>query len=207
MDTKTPPVVCVVDLVDLSAQVNGSDIYVCSNFYWVNYERYYISSEELVSTGVIGPEIMVHPDIVDPLMVANRNLFESNGLVLSVKEGFRPPALYHLVYRKKVERDGEKAANAIYNITDMPHASGRVVDVVLFDPNLGQEVWMRDGTYGDQAKFFGFHALAGEVPNEIYHGLQLLMAQTMQGVGFRFGSREEYFHWEYRPDDLPTILS
>ncbi len=167
------------------------------NFYWYRHESVKITKEEVMETGVTDGNVLIHREIIPALVCAQKRLM-FDGYGICIKEGWRPEALYKLIYKRRVERNGQKEADSIFNMKDMFHASGKSVDVVLWDFKKGEEVQMRDCNDGVPAFFYGFYEDMKDEKARMYHELQTLLKVAMFQAGFEFGTKREYFHYNFK---------
>ena len=170
------------------------------NFYWHKYEAKGLSKEDITEAGLTSDRVEVHRDIIGPLVAVNK-LFGEQGLELFVKEGYRSKALYNIIYRRRVEKFGQAETDKLLNMQDMPHADGRSVDVSLWDPIADREVFMRRGEDGLDALFVDFYKARADAEGRRYQELQEWVIDVMQDHGFRLGTKREYFHFDYRPQE------
>lgn len=177
------------------------------NFYWYRHESVGITKEEIIKTGVVDGNLLVHKDIIPALVLAQEILMRDAGCGLCIKEGWRPELLYKLIYNKRVERNGQEEADSIFNMEDMFHASGKSVDVVLWDFEKGEEIQMRDYSDGVPAFFYGFYKDMKDERAMEYHKLQTLLRDVMFEVGFDFGTKLEYFHFNFVKQILRNYIS
>src|SRR3989344_7350710 len=147
-----------------------------SNFYWQKGNEIGLSKEELEKVGLTGDRIQIHEDMVEPLLFADKKLQE-HGYRLYITEGYRSKELYELVNQKMIEIIGEKEKNRILNIKDMPHASGKSVDVALWKDR--EVMRLHDKTDGINGYFVGFY----KGKNDEYQRLQELLIGMMQNTG------------------------
>ena len=174
-----------------------------SNFYWEKRESYGISDEEMQRIGIFDSRAQIAETIVAPLLTAHEK-FRRQGYQLFIKEGCRPRALYELMYAKRIEKFGKQATDKIINMRDMPHATGKTVDVALLDLETGKQIYMRRAEDGDAAFFVDFYKTKSDALSSQYHHLQELTIGIMQECGFRLGTKREYFHFDYRPELPPN---
>jgi D-alanyl-D-alanine dipeptidase len=162
-----------------------------SNFYWKKGNEIGLSKEEIENVGLTGERIQIHKDLIEPLLNADKEL-QTYGYRLYVTEGYRSKELYELVNRKMIEIMGEKEKERILNIKDMPHASGRSVDVALWKD--GEVKRLHDKSDGINGYFVGFY----KEKNDEYQKLQEMLIEIMQSNGFKLGTKGEYFHFNYQ---------
>jgi len=170
-----------------------------SNFYWGKAEQYGITKDELKSIGLTDDRVLLHQDLIKPLLDVEDELQKQN-YRLFIKEGYRSKELYKLVYQKRVVQFGKEKTDSLMNISDMPHAMGKSVDVVLLDLKTNTEVSMRDPKDGTDALFTNFYRDRTDKQSQEHQRLQDLLINIMQKHGFRLGKLREYFHFDYRPD-------
>jgi len=166
------------------------------NYYWVRREMYDLSIEELNSVGVFDEYAYVDESIIDPLLSAQKSL-EHLGYQLIVKDAYRSPELYQLVFQKRSKKFGEEQTKKILNTITMPHTKGTVVDVNLIDKNTGKELQLRDKGDGTNAFFVGYYKNSSNDQHKEFNRLQELLANTMLTNGFKFGTKNEFWHFEY----------
>ena len=78
-------------------------------------------------------------------------------------------------------------------MSDMPHASGKSVDVALWDPQENKEVYMRDSKDDPDALFLDFYRDKTDEQSRYFQKLQDFVVQTMRSNGFDIGKKNEYF--------------
>lgn len=167
------------------------------NYYWVRNEMYNLTHDELRSVGVVDARCQVSEEIIELLKRADDALRE-NGYSLMVKDGYRSPELYRLVYQKRVDQFGKEETDKILNVVTMPHASGKVVDIALLSVADGKEVMMRKKEDGTDAFFVDFYRSMTDEQSVEYQRLQDLLFKVMTEQGFVLGSKKEYWHFEMR---------
>lgn len=173
------------------------------NYYWNRRESYGISEEELENVGITNDRVRVHKDIIKALQEVDKE-FKNIDYRLYVKEGYRPKELYELAYKKRVEKHGKEETDRLLNMTHMPHATGKTVDVTLWDPKEKSEVYLRDGDDGADALFIDFYKDKEDEKSRWFQEMQEYVIGTMLDNGFRLGRLREYFHFEYDPDVPPN---
>lgn len=181
------------------------DIYnlLGSNFYWQNGDRYNITKKEMELVGITNGRVRVHKDIIEILIGIN-NIFHKKGYCLYVKEGYRPKELYKLIHEKRLQQFGKEQTDRFLNMDDMPHTSGKTVDIAIWDPRENKEVYLRDGKDGFEALFVNFYSKKQDDKSVYYQKLQDYVINTMLGSGFRLGTKREYFHFNYNPNTPPN---
>ncbi|MBI2676780.1 MAG: hypothetical protein HYX21_02415 [Candidatus Yanofskybacteria bacterium] len=163
-----------------------------SNFYWRKGVEIGISKEDLVSVDLHDERVLVHKDIVQALKSADREL-QNKEYRLYITEGYRSKDLYTLVNNKMKEKIGEVDTNRILNIIDMPHSTGKSVDVASWKD--GKKIILHDKKDGINGYFVDFYKQS----NRSYQELQEILIGIMQNNGFRLGKKREYFHFNYDP--------
>lgn len=171
-----------------------------SNFYWTNHKRYNLTLDQLREAGLENDRVKIHRDLIKPLQSAQAD-FQKDEYELYIKEGLRPERLYKLIYDSRSEMYGKEVVDKILNIQDMPHASGKAVDIALFKE--GNEVAMRNKKDDPEALILDFYKEKSDSESPQYHKLQLYMMRIMFENGFRLGKLREYFHFNYDPS-LPV---
>lgn len=166
-----------------------------SNFYWHKGIEVGIPKGELAKVGLQDERVLVHKDIVGTLKNADKAL-QSKGYRLYITEGYRSKELYRLINEKIKEKIGEKETNRILNMVDMPHATGKSIDVALWRD--GKKILLHDKEDGINGYFINFYK-QGDKENKYYQELQEFLINTMQDNGFRLGTKREYFHFNYDP--------
>ena len=167
-----------------------------SNFYWHKGIEIGLSKEELKKEEVKDNRVLVYRDIIKALQNANQVL-QSKGYGLYITEGYRSKELYELINKKIKEKIGEQETNRILNIVDMPHSTGKSIDVALW--HNGKKMILHSKEDGINGYFVGFYK-QGEKENKYYQELQEFLINTMQDNGFRLGTKREYFHFNYDPE-------
>ena len=170
-----------------------------SNFYWYKYEAKGLTREDILSVGLTSDRVQVHKDIIQPLLAVDAE-FQKRGYKLYIKEGYRSKALYEMIYKRRVAKFGKEETDRLLNMQDMPHAEGKTVDIALWDPKENKEVYLRRGDDGTDALFVDFYKGKDDEQSKKYQELQEWVIEVMQNQGFRLGTKREYFHFDYRPD-------
>ena len=173
------------------------------NFYWHKYAAKGLHKEDIINAGLTNDRVQVHRDIIEPLLAVDKE-FQTRGYKLYIKEGYRSKALYEVIYKRRVEKFSKEETDRLLNMNDMPHAQGLSVDVALWDPESDKEVYMRDGDDGVDALFVDFYKGKDDDQSTHYQKLQEWVIETMQKNGFRLGTKNEYFHFDYRPEAPKT---
>lgn len=170
-----------------------------SNFYWHKYATHGLSKEDILNAGLTDDRVQVSSEIIEPLIAIDKELQEK-GWRLYIKEGYRSKSLYKIVYERRVAKYGKEITDTILNIETMPHAEGLSVDISIWDVATNKEVYMRKGDDGVPAFFVHFYKDKEDEESKHYQGLQDFMTELMMKHGFRFASKREYFHFDYRPN-------
>ena len=118
-----------------------------------------------------------------------------------IKEGYRSKELYEIIYKRRVEKFGQEETDRLLNMADMPHAQGKSIDVALWNREEDKEVYMRVGEDGTDALFVDFYKNREDEEGKRYQELQEWVIDVMQNHGFRLGTKREYFHFDYRPEE------
>ncbi len=176
-----------------------------SNFYWHKYESKGLTKEDILEAGLTSDRVQVAREIVEPLQRAEEAL-RPFGYRLYIKEGYRAKSLYEIVYKRRVEKFGKTETDSLLNMEGMPHAQGLSVDVALWSIAENKEVYLRNGEDGTAALFTHFYRDKEGDTSKHYQELQDLLINTMMTQGFRLGTKNEYFHFDYRPDMLPNYV-
>ncbi|OGY12834.1 MAG: hypothetical protein A3A58_00505 [Candidatus Blackburnbacteria bacterium RIFCSPLOWO2_01_FULL_41_27] len=169
-----------------------------SEYYWDNHARYNISEEEFAEIGMMGNRVLAHRDIIQALKRADSQ-FQKDGMRLYIKEGYRSPDLYKLIFRKRNEKFGEKDTGRILNFTDQPHATGKAVDIAPWDPIGKKEIPTKKKGDGIESMLIDFYKGKVDPESLRYQKLQNFMIRTMLSNGFYIGKLREYFHFNYFP--------
>ena len=168
------------------------------NFYWRRRKQANFSDEQLAEVGLTDERVLVHSDIIEPLKAVDR-AFGARGCRLYIAEGYRSKGLYALVNKKMKDKIGEENTGRLLNMVDMPHATGKAVDVALWDPVTDKEIFLRDGSDGIDAYFIDFYKGKDDEKSKGFQELQEFVIKILQDNGFRLGTRREYFHFNYDP--------
>lgn len=166
------------------------------NYYYTNREQWNISLEELAMVGIIDDQTYVHQDLITPLLwVINR--LHPRGYGICIKDAFRSPETYTLVRAKVAVQRGEDETAHLFNMKDMPHATGRAIDIGLIDLASNQELGLRDRQAdGPDADFLNFYRGRNDSQACIFQERQDILHAAMLEAGFVFGSKREVWHFE-----------
>lgn len=170
-----------------------------SNYYWRKRDQYNISVEELKAAGLENDRVRLSPDIIKPLQDIDREL-QGHGHRIYISEGYRPNAVYELIYSKRSSQFGTKWTNRLINIKDRPHTTGKTVDVTLWSIKDNRDLVLRDRKDGPEALLIDFYKDKRDRHAKEYQRLQRLLMNVMLSHGFRTGPLREYFHFNYQPD-------
>ena len=170
-----------------------------ANYYWRKRDDYNLTEEELKQAGLVDERVKVHQDIIKPLQEVDAEL-QSHGFRLYISEGYRPEALYKLVYEKRSKQFGKKMTDRLVNIIDRPHATGKTVDVTLWDIKTNEPMVLRDRKDGAEALFLDFYKNRPDEQSQYYQKLQDFLISAMLEHGFRLGPKKEYFHFNFEPN-------
>ncbi len=170
-----------------------------SNFYWKLGLKMGMSREELAEVGVFNERILVNKNIVESLLKVDI-LFQKKGFRLYIFEGYRSKELYHLINQKMIEKLGEEETKKILNMEEMPHSTGKSVDISLWDKEKKKLIPLRNKKDGIKAYFVDYYKNKEEEEEKKYFKLQQFIIKTMLNNGFRLGKKREYFHFDYNPE-------
>lgn len=177
-----------------------------SNFYWHKYATHGLSKEDILDADLTNDRVQVSAQIIDKLVAIDKELQGQKGWRLYIKEGYRSEALYKIVYERRVAKYGKEVTDSILNMNSMPHALGLSVDVALWDPQENKEIYMRRSADGVGALFIGFYRDKLDEESKWCQELQDFIAELMMRHGFRVGTKQEYFHFDYRPGMPPNYV-
>ena len=173
------------------------------HYYFVNRERFDLSLSELASVGITDDKCRIGQHLVEPLRRAQA-LFNLRHYDLVIKDGYRSPQLYQLVFDKRTSREGgdhfgKANTSKLLNMDRMIHASGNVVDIDL-RPQDGSSLRFRGSSDGVAAHTYGFYADRPDAESRQFQANQDYMKNVMFKLGFKYGTLVEYWHFE-----LPKI--
>ncbi len=168
-----------------------------SNFYWHKHDAKGISREEIMAIGLTDGRVQVSTKIIEPLKKVNA-MFNAQGFRLYIKEGYRSKELYELVFKKRSEKFGVEETKRLFNMEGMPHAKGTSVDIALWHLDEDKEVFMRNGADGTDALFVDYYKTKNDEKSKEYQNLQEFVITTMLAEGFSLGTKNEYFHFDYK---------
>ncbi|PCI25095.1 hypothetical protein COB57_02655 [Candidatus Peregrinibacteria bacterium] len=173
------------------------------NYYWNRTEQTGVSYEELATVGVIKDDILVKEICAKAIMTANEKL-KNLGYCLIIKEGYRSPEMYQLIYDKRVVKFGKTQTDQLLNMKNMPHSTGLVIDAVLWDLKNNCTVEMYKHEHGADAFFYSFYKDNPKKDTGDYLKKQTLLIDTMLNSGFTLGSKGEFFHFELNDSEPIT---
>lgn len=151
-----------------------------------------LTRKVLRSVGLVDDTLWVHPKVIPKLKLVSQKL-EKQGFGLVIKDAWRPEKLYEWIAQAREKRG--LAVNGLFNLTNMPHATGMAVDAVLCDQR-GRIIMMRDAQDGPRACYYGFyHQKEGEAAKN-FRKLQTVLVSSFEQAGFRLGNQQEYWHFE-----------
>ncbi len=165
------------------------------NHYWVKRGFYQISEEELNVAGVWDDKAYVDESLISYLKKANETL-KPHGYEIVVKDAYRSPELYRLIQEKRYAKFGKEQTDRILNTVTMPHSNGRTIDASLIDIKTGNEVPMRNKTDDPDNFFIDYYRDRNDAEGREYQRLQDLLVETMLSLGFKLGSKNEFWHFE-----------
>lgn len=168
------------------------------NYYWTRKERYNISEEELRTAGVTNGNAYIDKSLIAALQTANTK-FKKLGYEIIVKDGYRSPKLYQLIQKKRYETRGKEETDKLLNLETMPHSTGMVIDISLINTKTNEELMMRDSKDdSDGAFFIDYYKYKNDERSQEFQRRQRMMIDTMLESGFKLGTKNEYWHFEYR---------
>ncbi len=165
------------------------------NHYWMKRDFYGINVRELNVAGVQNDKAYVDESLIPFLKIAN-SLLKSHGYEIIIKDAYRSPELYKLIQEKRYAKFGKEQTDKILNTVDMPHSNGRTVDVGLLDLKTGEEVMMRNKKDDPDNFFIGYYRLKNDSESKEYQRIQDLLVDTILSLGFKLGSKNEFWHFE-----------
>lgn len=165
------------------------------NHYWTKRDFYNMTEVELNAAGVTNGNAYVDESLI-PLLQQVNEVLKPQGYGIIVKDGYRSPELYKLIQTKRYEMFGKEQTDRILNTITMPHSNGRTVDVSLSDIKTGEEVPMRNKKDDPDNFFIDFYRHKEDSESKEYQRLQDLLIKTMLSVGFKLGTKNEFWHFE-----------
>lgn len=176
------------------------------NYYWRKAKEFGISDKDLSAAGISDNRVWVHADIIGSLIRVNTEIAHHGdwSLRLHILDGYRSLAAYQLAERAMNEKFGKMGTRRVLNMHDMPHASGKSVDVALWCTKTGALVPTRSFYHGLDAYFADFYKYSNKLEEKEFHRRQVFLIGKMMGQGFRLGSKREYFHFNHEPGSPPN---
>lgn len=170
-----------------------------SNFYWRKGIETGITKDDLARVGLVDERVLVHEDIIESLKKAD-DVLHAKSFRLYISEGYRSKELYRFINEKIEAKMGKHETARILNMKDMPHSSGKSVDVSLWDENKNNFTPLRNKKHGFDAYFVDYYKNSESEEEKEYQRLQEMIINLMQDCGFRLGTKREYFHFNYEPN-------
>jgi D-alanyl-D-alanine dipeptidase len=167
------------------------------SFYWYRYADYGFTLEDLMAAGVKDDLVYVAKEIIPALLRVDMGL-QQKGWRLYLKEGYRSPEVYKLVYESRIKKYGQEMTDKLLNIKDMPHAKGTAVDVAIWNPSEDKEIYLRKSGDGPESLIVDFYKDAADPEGQKCQELQEYLRSLMVDAGFKLGTRNEYFHFEFK---------
>lgn len=169
------------------------------HYYFNARDKFGMSLAELAAVGVTDDKCRVGRRLIEPLLAA-QSIFNDLGYGLVIKDSYRSPELYQLIYDKRVSREGgahfgQENTDKLLNMERKIHASGNVVDIALTWPE-GDLVMLRAAADGVPAHIYGYYQDKVDAVSIEYQAIQDVMKDVMFGLGFEFGTLREYWHFE-----------
>lgn len=165
------------------------------NYYWVRREMYDIDLVELENIGIHDDKAYVDEKII-PLLDRANVILAPYGYEIIIKDAYRSTELYKLIQVKRYAKFGKEQTDKILNTASMPHSNGRTVDVGLLDLVSGEEVPMRNKKDDPDNFFINYYREKTDAESVEYQRLQDLLVETMTSLGFKLGSKQEFWHFE-----------
>ena len=167
-----------------------------SNFYWNRYADYNLTKGDLFKVGIFDNQVYVSSAIIPALQKVDKKLQEK-GWRLYIKEGYRSSDMYKLLYKKRVEKFGKEMTDRLLNVKDMKHASGLSVDVSIWDEIENREIYLRKSDDGPESLLIDFYKNQQDPESKRCQELQEYLRGLMLSNGFKLGTLQEYFHFDY----------
>jgi len=158
-------------------------------------EDYGVTAKDLEAAGVRSLNILIDQSLVEPLRQINQDL-ASHQLEVEIDDGYRSKELYELASRKVAERKGDSVSKSLFNLTEMPHTTGKAVDIALVSTE-GTRVPLFDKEDGTEASFLGYYEQFDDEKSRKFVYLQKLLGRIMISNGFEYGSKGEVWHFNY----------
>jgi len=155
---------------------------------------------ELAEVGMADDQVYVSPEII-PFLAEVDSKLQARGWRLYLREGYRSKELYELLYKKRVEKFGKEMTDKLLNMKNMPHASGKAVDVSIWDEQSDSEIRLRKTGDGPESLIRGFYDESTDAEGQRCHELQEYLISLMLEQGFQLGIKNEFFHFNYHPEE------
>ena len=160
-------------------------------------KKFDIGIKELELIGIRDGDILICSKIIKPLLKAREELMQ-HGLEIIIKDGYRSPELYKLAYQKRVAKEGSIITDKLFNLAEMPHKSGLVVDLGLLDSQSQEPVmFFNYNADGAEAWFIDFYKHKKDLESQKFQKVQDLLISTMIKCGFELGSKREVWHFDF----------
>jgi D-alanyl-D-alanine dipeptidase len=160
-------------------------------------EKFDISIQELEDIGIKDGVILIDSALIKPLLNIQAQLAKHN-LNFIIVDGYRSKELYQLAYSKRILSEGKTEIDKIFNMLEMPHLSGLVIDIGLLDLSTNQPVPFFDSKRdGKESWFIGFYKTSDNPNSAHFQNLQDLLITLFTSNGFKIGSKKEVWHFEY----------
>jgi D-alanyl-D-alanine dipeptidase len=169
------------------------------NYYYKQAKKEGMKKEELIELELFNERILVHKDIIEDLVKVDK-AFQKKGFRLYLFEGYRSKKLYHLINQRMIKRLGKEETEKILNMEEMPHSSGKSVDISLWNKEKNYLIPLKNKEDGIESYFVNYYKNSKGEKEKKYFKLQKFMIKTMLKNGFRLGKRREYFHFDYKPE-------
>ena len=162
---------------------------------------------DIKKAGVTHQRILVHREIIEPLIEAQRFALTS-GCTLTIIDGWHPDAAYESLFGKA--NFSHMSEHARYLIESRVHATGMAVNVLLYDKVHHRPIPLSIPEDGDAALFEGFYRLSTEGNdsvriidrpqrrNEEKFRRQRILIQAMMRGGFTIAPQKRVCHFEYK---------
>ncbi len=159
-------------------------------------QDYNITDDELRLAGLDTYTILIHKDLINPLIKVNEFL-QTYNLQIEIDDGFRSEAMYQLASQKVAQKKGDSASKDLFNLVTMPHNSGCSVDVALTSTITHTREPLFDKNDGHKASFLGYYEQYHDEKSKRFVFLQKLLGQAMLINGFKYGTKNEIWHFDY----------
>jgi D-alanyl-D-alanine dipeptidase len=167
----------------------------CENYYTGDGgKKIGLTPEILREVGLVDDTLWIHPSVMSKLEMASMKIL-AKGFHILVKDAWRPVKLYrHIVSQRKMKG---LHVEGLINEETMPHATGMAIDVVLVNPTTNSPVMMRNHARdGQESIFVNYYTRRHGDDCREFQRLQDILIFSFIEVGFRLGSKKEYWHFE-----------